>query len=351
MNKRNFFKVFLLCVVVVWLLVSCNQQSGILPTSIPTTTSILRTPPLTWTPTSTSVPTPTAIPKLTSTLMPTSLPLPDADDVCLLYKDHDALWLKTGEEPAQEMGQPNYQLIDIRCPSEFLLPLVKVHLLDPPVTGTTYVMEHLIPHQCIQHPDGHEVWFNTQQPLDYGSFYNGDLWRHDLDNNTIQQILSNEQGGQFLQFSPDGRRLILAGSRDIKVMNSDGSELRQLFQFPEVSICSEINVWVAPIWLPDSSGVITLIPEGCLHSPDSWPFGLWWIPLEGQAVLIDESSKAERESILDPSPNDRSLDDQRYVYWQDGILYLAQNDHQPLPLAVLPTLDDGYVAFLCPRGE
>jgi hypothetical protein len=356
-NKSKSLGTILLCVLIACPLVSCNQTTKVSFTPVTTVTSASRAPLPTWTPTSIPLELPT----------PTPMPFPDASDVCLLYQYQDALWLKVAERPSEKMASPwpaHRYATNAQCPPKSLLPEVEVAVVESPITDTTYSV-HLLPHFCIQHPNDREVWFNTEQPLDYGRWYNGDLWRYDLTNNTVEQILNDGQGGQFLQFSPDSQHLILAGSHDIKVMSPDGSGLRQLFEFPEVAICSEINVWVEPIWLPDSSGIVVHIPEGCLHSPDSWPFGLWWVPLEGQAVSIDEFSQNERieiiapspgvrevrTRILDPSPDRRQLDHQRYVYWQDGAVYLAQEGHQPLPLVSPTEPDDGYVAFLCPHDE
>ena len=261
------------------------------------------------------------------------------------------MWLKEGNHPPQEIAAFDYQISNAACPPETLLPQVEVNIAD---IGTPEIMEmkNLIPYLCRQHPANGETWFNTEHPLEYGKYYLGDLWRFKIEDGSVEQILQEEQGGQFFSFSPDGKYLVMAGSQYLRIMHADGSEVRQLFEFPQLSICSEVNVWVTPWWYPDSSGIILNVQPGCLNDPSSWPFGLWWIPLEGEAVSIDPFVlEFSSDSMKDPSPLKRELDSERYVFLEHRILYLSQDGYQPTELMTLENPNAGYAAFICPSRE
>jgi hypothetical protein len=289
---------------------------------------------------------PTAAPAPADRPTSTPLPTPEAGDVCVLYRHEGTLWLKQGGDPAQEIVEAVEEADPSLCPPRTLLP--RAEYRDPDTDER--LVAHMLLHDCRRHPNGHDVWFNTERPTGYGRHYRSDLWRYDPECENVEQILDDGEGGQFFQFSPDGQYVILATERDIKLMRIDGSSPRQLFEFPEFAVCSEVNAWVVPLWLPDSSGVIVHIPEGCLHAADSWPFGLWWIPIEGDAVAVDAFSEQDRRSILDPSPDPRARDAERYVYWEEGTIYLGQEGREAQPLVALAAPQDGYTAFVCPNA-
>ena len=205
-----------------------------------------------------------------------------------LYRDKEGtLWLQSDDRSAQQQVIEQTLFNPSLCPPMTLLPRVEFQNM-PSVDGgpSVVTMEHLRIHQCLQHPTTKEVWFNTSQPLAYGAHYNSDLWRYFPHEERVEQLLTDGQGSPFIQFSPDGQYLILGSDIDIKLLRADGNDLRQLFEFPKYAICSEVNVWVVPLWLADSSGVVVKIPQGCTNAPGSWPVGWWWLSLDGDVASI-----------------------------------------------------------------
>ncbi len=276
---------------------------------------------------------------------------PDLTGVCLLYPDHGAILLKEENRLPQEISGPNYEYSDVDCPPEALLPEIEVNVAD---IGDPEQIElrHFVPHLCRQHPARPEIWFNTEKPMEYGKYFQSDLWRYNVEVGTVDQILPDGQGGEFFSFSPDGENIILSGSQQLRLLQSDGDNLRLWFEFPQLSICSEVNVWVIPWWNTDSSGVFVHVPPGCLNSPNSWAFGLWWIPIQGAAVSIDRFSlKFGDQSLFNSTPGRREWDSERYVSLGNGSLYLSQEGRQSIELIALEKPEQGYTAFLCPFRE
>lgn len=264
-----------------------------------------------------------------STITTAVLSYPPTDDLCVFYRHEDTIWFKRGENSSHQLFVFQPQKYNLSaCPPSSLLPQDKT------------------PHLCFQHPNRHEIWFNTEQQKDYGKHYNSDLWRYDPNSQVVESILLNEQGGQYIQFSPDGQYLILSTNKEIKLMRSDENVPRKLFDFPELSVCSEVNVWAEPIWLPDSSGVIVRIRDGCLNSKLVWPFGLWWASINGRTALID-SFRESNDPVLNTMPERRTIDTTRYVYWDSDTVYLGQTDMKPFPLIQSVAAPNGYAVFLC----
>ena len=343
---------FILCLAASMLVMACASIGNLLSDATEIPVDITSETPPDWT----TMPKPSAIeptisPQPSATEPSTSHPTPDLNNVCVLFPEGSSIWLKEANHPPIEIAGSDYETSNAACPPETLLPQVEVNVAD---IGEPEKLEmrNLIPHLCRQHPTQAEVWFNTEQPLVYGKHYQGDLWRFKVEEGSVEQILQDEQGGQFFNFSPDGKYLVMASSQNLRIMRSDGSELRQLFDFPELSICSEVNVWVTPWWYPDSSGIILNVHPECLNEPASWPFGLWWVPLMGEAVSIDPfAPEISSHSLMDPSTQRRELDSERNVFLENNTLYLSQEGYQPIELMTLENPDEGYFAFLCPTRE
>jgi len=334
-------KYFILCLITILFLAACKFFTTIYPVGSESNVDLNQE--VLFTPTSPAY--------LSKT--PSSIPLTQTeyDDLCILFPNRESIWFKRGTEPPIEISVQDIRTSNAQCPTEELLPLVEVNISEIG-TPETNELRNLIPQLCKNHPTLPEIWFNTEQPLSYGKYYQSDLWRFRPDNNTVEQILEDKQGGQFFSFSPDGNYLILADNKHIKVMHLDGSELRLLFDFPEVSICSEVNVWTTPWWHPESSGVFLFVPVGCLNDPETWPFGFWWIPLEGEAVSIDPYiPDIVSQSLFDPTSDRRIISPGKYVYFENGTISLVQDGAPPIELVTLDKPEEGYSAFTCPNEE
>ena len=322
---KKFFGVIAV-IIPLFMLIGCEQKK-----TQPSSTSTITITTVTVTG---SVSSPTPVPSIESPV-PTStpLPLPDTSDLCILYQYQDTLWFKEGEAPPRELAMEEPDLI-VPPVDPLLLPEVEVYSVEEEADITT----RLLPYRGIRHPSGQAIWFNTELPLDYGKYVNSDLWQLDVGDGTIQQLLPDGLGGQFFYFSPDGQYLVMATDHDIKLMDVDGNDLHVVFEFPEFQTCTEANGWVQPTWISDSSGLVVDIPAPDRCKSGNWSTSSWILPIDGEPILIDESPVPRKE-----------IDENRYVYWRDGMLYLEQTGFAPRPLVPLASPGEGYAVFPCSK--
>ncbi len=100
--------------------------------------------------------------------------------------------------------------------------------------------------------------FNPYIETNKASQYNNyEIYMMNSDGTNPRRLTVNDFNDAYPSFSPDGTQIIYTG-RDIRIMNRDGSHLRQLLN----------NYGSETIWLPDgriayeSAGIHTVLPDG-----------------------------------------------------------------------------------------
>jgi hypothetical protein len=152
------------------------------------------------------------------------------------------------------------------------------------IESDTPVLLDQLPVQVEWLPHAHGIAFNTRIEAGYGLLHKDDLWVIDLDADTLTELLPDPQGGVFA-YSPDGSRIVVTTPYTVTMVNSDGTNRRELVTFPFVNTASEYALRPVPAWAPDGSYARIAIP-----SPE--PFGpsasaaLWQLPLTGSAVPL-----------------------------------------------------------------
>lgn len=130
--------------------------------------------------------------------------------------------------------------------------------------------------------DQNIVAFTTRPTFEGpGLMMNDDLWLAGVAGGERNEVLPAGDGGQF-HFSPDGAQIALVQPDSISLVNSDGSGYRgRVFVYSPVITYSEFAYYVSPVWAPDSSYLLVVIPpRAALDNPDD-PAVVWRIPLDG----------------------------------------------------------------------
>jgi hypothetical protein len=134
-------------------------------------------------------------------------------------------------------------------------------------------------------PGAHILAFSTRPTFEGpGLMMNNDLWLADIDGGTRSELLRSGEGGQFY-FSPDGAQIALVQPDAISLVNADGSNRRErVFVYPPVTTYSEYAYYASPVWAPDSSQLLVVIPPTAAIEHPEDPAVLWRIPLDGSTA-------------------------------------------------------------------
>lgn len=124
-----------------------------------------------------------------------------------------------------------------------------------------------------------------------------DLWRADLDTGQVTRMLPDDQGGDFA-ISPDGSHIALvtpggyAGlPGQVRLVDSQGQAETHLLTFTAPATASEYLFYPQLHWLPDSSALLTAIPDPDLvypTAPGETPrtAALWRLEVTGESRQI-----------------------------------------------------------------
>lgn len=237
----------------------------------------------------------------------------------ILYGDHLAL------EIIESLPAPNSRNVSTRATIQLTLsePVVDVPetavTLDPPVAGTVAVQGD----QLIFRPDlpldanssyrvtvtadiaseqGHQLeeplsWqFQTGQPrivyISWDDEAADQLYLADFDGDTVTTTPLTQTDADVLDFAikPDGRQIAYAllrdgGTADLWLINSDGSDDRELLACPEAA-CTQAQ------WLPDGRRLI--YERRNIPAPGAPPGNprLWWLDVAtGETVPLFQNSQ------------------------------------------------------------
>lgn len=141
-------------------------------------------------------------------------------------------------------------------------------------------------HQLAWIPGTHRLVFNTRLQMEIGLVLNDDL--HLVDHDTLERttLLPPGQGGEFVS-SPDGRQIAVITPGSIRLMQADGSELREVFTYTPVTTYSEFRFYAQPAWAADSSFLRVAIPPADPQAATGQSTTIWHLPTDGgQARLL-----------------------------------------------------------------
>ena len=163
-------------------------------------------------------------------------------------------------------------------------------LFSQPDLDAIYPLEgalHHVPYQFDFVPGTHTVLVNTRRIFEGpGLVQNNDLWSIDADTSARTLLLDSGLGGDFY-FSPSGDMLALVLPTSLGFARADGSDRSpDHISFPFVMTYSEYAYYPIPVWAPDESAVVVLIPAEDPFVDDSAL--VWRVPVEGPPTpLLD----------------------------------------------------------------
>ena len=146
---------------------------------------------------------------------------------------------------------------------------------------------HHVPYQLDFIPGTHTLLMNTREVFEGpGLLQNNELWSIDADTSVRTMLLDRGLGGDF-HISPNGNLLALVLPTSIGFANIDGTgRSPDHLTFPFVITYSEYAYYPIPVWSPDESAVVVVIP------PED-PFvsnlaSVWRVPVSGTSTkLVD----------------------------------------------------------------
>jgi hypothetical protein len=111
-------------------------------------------------------------------------------------------------------------------------------------------------------PGSHDLLVNTRAFFEGpGLFKYDDLLRINSDDGTLTELLAPGEGGDFV-VSPDGNKVVLVRPDQIGLVDPDGSHLQSdLISFSPIITYSEYSFYPWPVWAPDSSAFVVVIPS------------------------------------------------------------------------------------------
>lgn len=147
----------------------------------------------------------------------------------------------------------------------------------------------IAPYEFEWVPNTHLVAFNTQQILQGpGLFLLDDFHLVDADRIELKLVLLSGWGGVF-RISPNGEKVALSTPTQISLANLDGSDFRQVLQYPQIITYSDYRYYARPVWKPDSSGLWVAIPSVDPLVEPVEPTSLYEIvPDDGNAKLVNQ---------------------------------------------------------------
>jgi hypothetical protein len=149
-------------------------------------------------------------------------------------------------------------------------------------------------------PGDHVIIFNTfivyQGP---GLVRDNELNLVDVETSSLTLLLDQGQGGDFY-YSPDGTKIALAQPESISVVNSDGTNRRELLNFKEVITTGEHAYYPNLVWNQDSSAFRAVIPPDYDKSEIPGETKIWNLPIDGsEAYLL--SARETLPALFDPT--------------------------------------------------
>ena len=110
-------------------------------------------------------------------------------------------------------------------------------------------------------PETHILAFNTQLQFEGPGLHIQNEIRHlDLDTGALSVFLGIGDAGNFY-YSPDGSKIAFTTPESVNLINADGTNrMDEVITFPFVRTASEYAFYPVPVWKPDSSAFLVIIP-------------------------------------------------------------------------------------------
>ena len=142
------------------------------------------------------------------------------------------------------------------------------------------------PFQFAWVPGTHTLMFNTVEIIEGpGVLLLDDLRLVDADSLAFSTLLPAGEGGGFV-FSPDAKQIALLTRHAISLIDVNGENLRpNLLTYSLISTYSEYPYYPSPVWLPDASALLVVIPPTEPLAEPRLPSALWKIPADGSPAV------------------------------------------------------------------
>jgi dipeptidyl aminopeptidase/acylaminoacyl peptidase len=304
MDERSRTRVFFAAAVLLVAALACGLPT---PTPEPPTPTVY-VPPEPTTPPGEASP--------TSEPPPEPSPMPEGE-LLVAYTRDDGLWIVEGEAAPRRLTadgsdtdprfSPDGQWVLFRRelpPGPAGLPRLELRVvgvdgsgerrlvgpedlpgeMGTPMGSDSEVLLDRLPFQIEWLPDSGAVAFNTHVEYGYGLLTSDDLWSVDVATGALTPLLADEQGGTFA-FSADGTRVVVATPTQVAMIDADGANRRTLVSFDRVNTASEYAFEPLPVWAPDGSYALVVIPSPEPFAPGA-SGGVWRLPVSGDAVLL-----------------------------------------------------------------
>ncbi len=134
-------------------------------------------------------------------------------------------------------------------------------------------------------PGTHILAFNTQLRMEIGLVLNDDLHLVDADTLERTALLPPGEGGEFT-YSPDGRQIAIVTAGLITLVDTDGSNRREVLTYTPVATHSEVRYYARPVWAADSSALRVVIPPVDPLTQPSADASVWHINTDGRPATL-----------------------------------------------------------------
>jgi hypothetical protein len=189
-------------------------------------------------------------------------------------------------------------------------------------------------------PGTHILAFNTRLRMEIGLVLNDDL--HLVNADTLQRIalLPPGEGGEFT-YSPDGSQIAIVDTGSISLVNTDGSNRRDVFTYTPVATHSEVAYYAQPVWAADSGSLRVVIPAVDPFAQPSADASVWHIATDGTPARMLRNIPMAHMSWPAFSS------DLRYI----AHLYLEQSDRAPRAELLITDLELGATITYFPKTD
>ncbi|MDX1665504.1 MAG: hypothetical protein R3272_17080 [Candidatus Promineifilaceae bacterium] len=160
----------------------------------------------------------------------------------------------------------------------------------------------LAPYQIGWIPGTSRILFNTMGQLEGpGLYLSDDLWLADAETGEVRLLLGGGEGGNFT-IAPDGEEIALV-DRDgnVDVADIDGSNRREIFDYPRVLTFSEYAFYAEPVWAADGTLWVAL-PSYDGMAVSAEPAAIWQLFTGGEpARLVGRLPEADPMPYATPA--------------------------------------------------
>jgi hypothetical protein len=157
----------------------------------------------------------------------------------------------------------------------------------------------LLVHQFNWIPGTHILLFNTSFS-GMGISNRDDLHQVDIDTLEWRTLRRAGEGGTFL-ISPDGKRVAMVTSYEIKLMKIGETNYRSLLKYSQIDTGSEYYYYARPIWSLDSQSLIVDIPpREFMNNPSVAPRIIWQLFVDGTPPIQIAQLPAQYNYFVSP---------------------------------------------------